>query len=261
MIYREDIAFRMPKDRELQFPAMSALQSYVNCYQFKMKANCVLAEMPDFQFRYSCDMSEADWEFFHTVGLELRQERQEIEHPDAIIDLRDHRIHAFYNNEKHAAQICSALAGVEGPPFPKIRHVQPDYGMKTIMVGSFNLPPLRLDVDVVEAEDDKLPYLRDGTIGCFVGLQSWQTYLAASMGIPVVEILLPARGLNWLSKWLNPLYRIVEADKVEQLLPTALSNIREGLKYLCQLGENRRATPAPTLTVASTSSATTARAL
>ena len=52
MVASEDILFIMPKDRELQFPAMAALQSYVNDYKVKMQANTVTAEMPEYRFRY-----------------------------------------------------------------------------------------------------------------------------------------------------------------------------------------------------------------
>ena len=230
MIVREDILFYMPRNREMQFPAMSAMQSYVNCYQGKMQANCVMREVPEFRFRYWCDMSEEDWKFWQDAGIELNQLREPIGYPDAVISLHDWRIEAFRNNEKHAAQICSAIVGVEGPPFPRIRKIKPDYGMGRIWsLGGIGGGSLITCDDLLSAAD--------GQVGCVIGYQSWETYLAAAMGLPVIEILTKSRSLNWLSKWMNPLYRLVEEDHIE-LIDQALSNLREVLQ--CLLDQDHR---------------------
>jgi hypothetical protein len=66
--------------------------------------------------------------------------------------------------------------------------------------------------------------------GIFVGHQSWQTYAAAAMGLPVVEILPKDRAVNWLSKFCNPLYRVIEEGHLDRM-PDTLKNLRDVLQY------------------------------
>ena len=242
MTATEDILFVMPKDRELQFPAMAALQMYVNNYKIKMEANCVTPTMPTYKFRYWVEMADAHWDFFQRIGIELNQDREQIGFPDAVIELTDEKLLSFYNSEKHCSQVCAAVAGVEAPPYPKVRQVKCGefsgclYAVTKLAEDGRKLFAEDAGVFISLRDVDDLVRMStvDGTsilTPIVLGYQSWETYAAAAMGLPVVEILEKNRAVNWISKWKNPLYRICEADHLERL-PDALHSIRE---VLCQL--------------------------
>jgi hypothetical protein len=229
MTATEDILFVMPKDREMQFPAMAALQMYVNNYQVKMEANCVTPVMPTYKFRYWAEMADEHWDLFKRIGIELNQDREPIGFPDSVIELTDDKLLSFYNSEKHCSQVCAAIAGVEAPPYPLVRQVKCTCPDQLWVVD---------DSAFAIVLPDEVAFRWDGFAigdprpdGIVLGYQSWQTYAAAAMGLPVVEILEKNRAVNWISKWKNPLYRIVEADRLERL-PDALHSIREVLAWL-----------------------------
>ena len=239
MTATEDILFVMPKDREMQFPAMAALQMYVNNYKIKMEANCVTPTMPVYKFRYWAEMSDEHWAFFQRIGIELNQDRDQIGFPDSVIEMTDEKLLSFYNSEKHCSQVCAAICGVETPPYPLVRRVQ---------CGVWSGWALALDAETFTATkhfgdhvsavgvEELMEFSEHGagiTTDIFIGTQSWMTYAAAAMGLPVVEILEKNRAVNWLSKFKNPLYRVVEADHLERL-PDALHSVREVLAWRLQ---------------------------
>lgn len=257
MIAAEDILFIMPKDGELQFPAMSALQNYVNDYKTKMQANTVTPTVPQYRLRYWAEMSAADWEFFQGLGIELTQDREEIAFPDAVIDLSDARLLTFYNSEKHAGQACAAIAGVECPPYPKVRQVEPrlwsgrincvDPGtFEALSRGQLAATCLQLWCDRDFTDPSYFDY---GDV--FVGFQSRLTYALAAMNVPVIEILPRHRSVNWMSKWKNPLYRLVEEDKLDRL-PGTLRNIEAILKYVVEQQAQCPSSPVPADAAAAT---------
>lgn len=250
MIVHEDILFRLPHSRELQFPAMSALQAYINCYQLKMKNNNVQPKLPDFTFRYWAEMADEAWQFFLDLGIELHQNRQPIGYPDAVIDLDEAKLLSFReaNANKHCAQICSALAGVEAPPFPKIRQRKPDYQMTNVFT-------LLGDVEMIGAAPlalGELMHLPDGVVGCFIGYQGWETYMVAAQGLPVIEILRSGMSESWLSKWSNPLYRVIEENALG-MIPQTLENLRGVLQW--RFGKDQALADKGTTTAPTTSSA------
>jgi hypothetical protein len=51
-----------------------------------------------------------------------------------------------------------------------------------------------------------------GQVFGLVGHASWQTYLAASYLLPVIEIADPRQPRDLLSKWRNPHYYVVEDE-------------------------------------------------
>lgn len=230
MKIHEDVLFIMPSEREYQFPAMSALQAYVNCFQTKMSNNnYVVGVTPVFSLRYWCDMSDEDWLFFQFLGIDLKQDREQIGYPDAVVDLSLQRLLAFDvpGGNKHCAQICSAIAGVEAPPFPKVRPRKPDALMQRIVTVHPEISGPEL---ISQEEFMRLP---DGVIGAVVGYRSWITYMAAAQGLPVVEVLPYGCNPAWLSKWSNPFYRAVEADDtMDELVQAALTNLRGILRWL-----------------------------
>lgn len=236
MITSEDVLFIMPRDRELQFAAMSGLQSWVNDYQLKMQANCVTAEMPSYRFRYRVDMPEDDWRFFQRLGLELKQQPEEIAFPDAVIDLSDARLLAFYNSEKHCGQVVSALCGVEAQPLPKCRRIECGmWNRHLVWVGAGRFPSELCAMEAVLYSVDVEELIGGGYAdGALVmGLQSPETYAAATLGLPVIEILQPARSVNWLSKFKNPLYRLIEENKLTRL-PDAIASIEATLQWIVE---------------------------
>jgi len=278
MVATEDILFIMPKDRELQFPAMAALQSYVNNYQMKMESNCVTTVMPEYRFRYQTTMSPEDWELFAKLGIALVQQPEQISFPDSVIEMSDAKILSFYNSEKHAAQVCAALSGVEAPPYPKVKQPTPGLASGVLCITDYPVPHTLLEkvlqwrgeysVQLMISED--WTRLLDTTTDAaptpvYVGTQSWQTYALSAMNLPVIEILPKGRGLNWLSKWKNSLYRLVEEDQLARV-PDALRNIEATLKFLeekrCRSGQDQAAKEAiATPTEATASSARAAASI
>lgn len=230
MNIHEDVLFLMPKVREYQFPAMSALQAYVNFFQTKMtNNNYIVGATPVFSLRYWCDMSDEDWQFFQSLGIDLKQDREPIQSPDAVVDLSLQRLLAFDvpGGNKHCAQICSAIAGVEAPPFPKVLPRKPD----PLMTRIFTVHPDFVDFELLSREE--FMDLPDGVIGALVSYRGWETYMAAAQGLPVVEVLPNGCNSAWLSKWSNPFYRAVEADDtMDELIQAALVNLRGILKWL-----------------------------
>lgn len=227
MIYSEDILFRLPDDRELQFPAMSALQRYVNDYQMKMDAQFHYMRpggKPEIHFRYAVECASEDWDFFQLLGIELCQPPEEIGPPDVVIDMNAERILSFKvpGSYKHAAQICSAMAGVEGPPFPKFKACEMDWSMQRIL-STERLP----GCEFCDEQDALLMFTSRAQIGGFVGKQGWLSYMFASLGFPVVEILSKDRSETWLSKWMNPFYRVIEEGMVGRLLQPTLENLKK----------------------------------
>lgn len=231
----EDILFIMPQDRELQFPAMGALQMYVNSYELKMQANCVVSPMPEHRFRYAAIMPDEDWLAFLKLGIELKQQPEAIGFPDSVIELSDEKILSFYNSEKHAAQACAAIAGVECPPYPQVK--TPALGVAShwlMCLDDFHLTDVPDAWGVSMVTEDAVLELAEGagiTTDVYIGRQSWRTYAVAAMGLPVIEILPRNRSVNWLSKFKNPLYRVIEEDHLNRL-PGALSNIEQVLRYI-----------------------------
>ena len=174
------------------------------------------------------EVADECWDLFRRLGIELNQDREQIGFPDSVIELTDEKLLSFYNSEKHASQICAAIAGVEAPPYPKIRQVSCTRPECLWVAGD-----LDLRVSEIQFRWDDLGVGDPVPDGIVVGYQSWQTYAAAAMGLPVVEILEKNRAVNWLSKFKNPLYRVVEADHLERL-PDALHSIREVLAWRLQ---------------------------
>lgn len=239
MIETEDILFLMPRDKEMQFPAMAALQMYVNYYQFKMQCNCVLPEPPEYQFRYKVEMDAEDWAFFQGLGIELKQDPvAEIGFPAQVIELTDDRLLHFQNSEKHCAQICAAVTGVEAPPFPKV--VKP-VGVTEFCGWILTDGCLMWDAAVLHRPDWVLSlFAIDEWVGgsivlpdmpIMIGMQGRETYAACTLGLPVIEILPKRRSANWLSKWKHPLYRLVEEDQLDRI-PDAIENLKAVLKFL-----------------------------
>lgn len=264
MTMSEDILFVMPEDRELQFPAMAALQSYVNNYEAKMQANTVTPEVPIYKLRYTTTMSVEDAEFWQRLGIELKQLPEPIDFPASVIELSGKKLSSFYGSGKHVAQVCGAISGVECPPLPKVRSVKCDakFNGCLLLVGNQVHDLLMSILDVMPHEisisSTKIEELLLLSCGgrstvttmtpIIIGRQGWETYAAAAMGLPVIEILPRDRDVNWLSKFKSPLYRLLEEDRLVRL-PDAVANIAALLEYLeeqrCQSSQAPADKPSP----------------
>jgi hypothetical protein len=242
----DKVLFMMPEDRELQFPAISVLQSYVNNFDQKMAANDV---SPNHSATYELQWDAVigvevdslfDMNFFKEIGLGLSKPRVPITRPDVILDFREHRLLPFANTDRHVCQVYGLFAGIATSPLPKIRQVNP------FMDATFRWAVLQTHFPVSRLIEDKISYelpllnskqlirIVDNEWSGVIGYASWETYLACSYGIPTIEIVGPDRNTNWLSKWSNPLYRICESAKpnLPVQIYSAMKNIEAALTYV-----------------------------
>ena len=227
MIVTDRVRFIMPKDREYQFPAMSILQAYVNGFAQKMKQHdvagvqcvkCALkrttvekclrcgetktVSIATYKIAYSHDMDQDHWQMFLNAGLVLSIAPTKLTNIDVLIDMSDEKIDYFKHSGKHVSQVCGIMAGTGATPLPGITRRVPrlgDWCWATIV-------PLTMDgLDMLTGE--KIIAMEDQKYTGFIGHASWETYLVASMGLPVLEIVPVGRHRAWLSKWLNGGYR------------------------------------------------------
>jgi hypothetical protein len=231
-IVHDNVHFIMPRDRELQFCAMAVLQRYVQTYDAKMAYNT-----PDknklFRIMYSVDMPDADWQMFIDMGFKVayKPQLQPITHPDMVVDLTDERINRFSHSGKHATQACGVMAGAETRSYPELKQIKPrDTKPAHWLVFDddlwpFGLYPDPIGISFVPGADLRTAW--DGLYTGVIGYASWHTYLAVSVGLPVIEVLPEGRHRNWMSKFFSPYYRMVEGDDKHRQIAAAMRNIEE----------------------------------
>jgi len=200
--------------------------------------------MPEFRMRYQVQMADEQWDFFQRLGVDLKQDREEIGFPDSVIEMTDEKLLSLYDSQKHCFQACSAIAGVEARAFPKSRVVDcaHEFGGTLLLVGP-DVHGLLMDVQDVMPRDlsisstrvDDLIALSEGKSSIpmtpiVIGYQSWHTYTASTLGLPVIEVLQKGRAVNWFSKWQNAAYRMIEYNRMDRL-PGALHSIEGVLKW------------------------------
>lgn len=251
MIVTDRVQFRMPKNREYQFPAMAVLQAYVNGFEHKMKQNDVAGvkcakcglkrttnerclqcgemntvSIATYKIAFNHDMAPEHWNMFMRAGFVLNVAPSELTDIDMLIDMSDDRINAHVSSGKHVAQICGMLAGTGSSPIPGITRRVPRIGdWQWATIDPFitaGLPKLTGD-EIIEMEDQKYTG--------FIGRASWESYLVAAMGIPVVEIVPEGRPRAWLSKFLNGGYRVVSPNpELQQFqIQEAVSSVHQEL--------------------------------
>ena len=215
MLVVDRVHFIMPKDGELQFPAMAALHTYVNGYKQRTKQNDPSAGKATFELEYSVDMSEEDWAFFKRAGLKFDKEPgQAVGVVDMVADLSDDRINNFIHQGKHVASVCAMMCGVQSVALLNLRKVKPANNGRWLTLHGSGFTGVILD-------------LKDDEVVGVIGNAGVETYLAASMGLGVVEIQPEGRPRYWMPKWLNKYYRMV--DKPDQALRQAMASVERSL--------------------------------
>lgn len=191
------------------------IQCFVARYDEKMQINHLLPTAAPFELHYMLVMDPADLEFWRSIGLTLAKEPETFGRCDMEIDMTEDHISRFQTFDRHLCQAYGSVCGIEANPLPEIRRVRP----------SLDTHVLYVDNDEQEAQDALLN-ARDEEFSCVVGRQSWITYWAASMGLPVIEILDRTRNRYWLSKWASNTYRMIETDSLD-MLDQALVDLAE----------------------------------
>jgi len=244
----DQILFKMPQDRELQFPAMSVLQAFVNGYNLKMKINDTSPNHDaEFELWYNTDLFEDDWRFFKAIGLKLDHEPQLLTQVDMMVDFSWERVKNYLTG-RHLCEIYGALVGVESRPIPDILRIKPcapkPFHWMVLADAWEFVQDMEQDASLrifgIYAMQQHLLSLKDGECTGLIGHASWQTYLAASMGLPVIEIIPADRPITLLSKFTNRAYRVVvdcEFTKLRTMVQRAIYN----LEFLCTKVANAEA--------------------
>ena len=227
------VLFQMPKDHELQFPAMAVMQSYVNVFKQKMLSNDASFGTATYALKYDVDIPDDDWDYFIRAGLLLVQDRTPLPYHDIVFDLTEAKVAAMLPSGKHVFQIYGVLTGVGCPSVPVLTHVKPRDDGGRWAVTSPNLKGMVPGSEVTTVES----ILRDGDgqWSGVVGMAGRDTYLACAIGIPTVEIVPADRPIGYLSKWAFKLYRAVMENgriSVERQVSQAVNNLNVVLAYL-----------------------------
>jgi hypothetical protein len=229
-VNRDNVLFRLPASREMQFAAMPIIQSFIAQYDDKMQTNHLLPGAGKFELHYHLDIPDKDWIFWQAVELELKQQPEEIGRLDMEIDMREDAAMAFYAFDRHLTQIYGSMCGIAANPVPKVRMVR----------SALDRNVLEIDCDEDRAQQH-LMYAVDDEISCVVGRRSWLTYWATAMNLPVIEIITSRDHRNWLSKWCSPIYRIIETDHMD-LLDRALDDLHEVVALIREHEETKART-------------------
>ncbi len=254
MVITDNIFFKMPTDPELQTAMVAVWQTYVNQYLERSRANdvagvlcatCKLqrstpdkcqkcgdtSTVPIATYQLCCghDMSQEDWQIYLRAGLMLTYAPMEVVHIDSVIDLNNDRLNSFKTSGKHVCQIGSMLAGIAVSPLPALEQRKPNLTKDFLWA---SLGPIEDNIPWVSTNLglEELLAVPNGLYTGFVGRASRETYLACAMGFPVVEIIPTQRSRNWLSKWTNTGYRVVDGAQDEKSLAKCVRNAMNSIE-------------------------------
>jgi hypothetical protein len=225
---KDQVLFEMPATRERQFVAMAVVQNYLHSYEDRHKMPGTPAEIANAELYYQVNMAPEDWAFFSQIGLKLRYRQKFFDTPDMIIDLGDEKAAQFEagNERRHLADIYGIMSGVPCRSIPIVDLLEPSHNPKDwATLDDFEYKGLK------KIPSQQLLRLMDGVIAGVIGYQSWGTFLAAAMQLPVIEILPKNKNRYRLSKWDFKHFRMVEEAKgdVEFQIEQAKANIIETL--------------------------------
>lgn len=221
MTHIDRVLFKLPESRELQFPAMGAVQEFVNTFQARAKNSDVSrGKFTAYKLEYGLHGWAEDISFFRSIGIKLDVQPVEIVEGsrwDMVVDMSDHRINAFKDSGKHASAVCNLFAGIECPSLVKITAVAPRIDSpKYLVLGKAARSLLEAATPkFVPGSGEELIGAKDKEWTGIIGCAGWETYLAAAMGLACIELLPGSRPMSWLSKWLNPMYRVVDGKTPE----------------------------------------------
>jgi hypothetical protein len=213
--YMDRALFILPDDRELQFPAIAAMQTWINGYYDRIILGTPLGNISkDYFFIPEYAMRVKDrlvWNALVHCGLELitNPVDQLTGEPGIVVDMSDARLLSVYSDGRHCQQACEIMCGVHVPVFPIVKRRLPETYTWGVLPGVDVKMPDTIHSEPVLTED--LIYEVPKLCGV-IGPASWETYLAASLGLCVVEIVPKGRGRHWLSKWVNIGYRMIDSD-------------------------------------------------
>lgn len=226
----DNVLIRMPRDRELQWAAMTIVQKWVNNYEIRMEKNDASSGRAQYVLHYELEISAEDLAIFRRAGLELRQQPEKlVGYPDMVIDLTDERLNRWKDSGKHVNQVCGYMCGEEAIALPLIRRVHPGLGGKWGVIAPKN--GFSLYGDIISEED--LFKAVDGEWEGIIGFADWRMYLASAMMIPTIEIVPVTRNKKWLSKFCNLGYRVIiarEGDDLGWRIADAKESIRTMLR-------------------------------
>lgn len=225
MTHTEKILFILPVSRELQFPAMGTVQEFVNTFQSRAKNSDVSrGKITAFELHYAVSCTPEDWHFFEHIGLKLDKQpsgAEQWQNPDMVVNMSEDRLNAFKDSGKHVQAVCSLYAGVECPSLPKIRAVAQLTGSHRYLVVGEEAQSIvgPATAKFVHADNycecEELVQAKDKEWTGVIAMAGWETYLAASMGLACIEVLPEGRPMTWISKWLNPAYRVIDGRTLE----------------------------------------------
>lgn len=230
--------FLMPRDKELQVPAMAHMQWFVNHFGEKMSKNdaagmkcakCSVRRVDRekclncgtiqavpinvYALEYEVRIAPDDFERFKRCGMNLITQPVILSGPaDMVIDLSDERLLSYYETGKHCGIACAIMLGDLSPHLPTFKRLQPKVS-EYVWTACGALDPDLEALGLPYMTDEQLLGLQNDVITGAIGLASWQTYFVAALGLPVIEIVPRHRPREWLSKWANGGYRVVDGPR------------------------------------------------
>jgi hypothetical protein len=218
----------MPENPEYQWAAMTAVQVFVNGYEIKNKNMDVSGGTATYAIEYEIVLPADRLDFFlNRVQFKLDKAPQPLQgEVTMLVDLSDERLEAFRSSGKHVARVCGHLCGAEAKKMPDIRRVQVRYS--DYDEGGFAW--------FEEPTCDQLSRLADYQTTGVIGYRGEATYMAAAMGLAVIE-LDTSENSGWLTKYRNLLYRRVvvsEAEKGSGIRSDATKLLVDGARRNCE---------------------------
>ena len=208
----ESVRFVMPESREYQFAAFAVVQQYVNGFADKSRNHDVSGG------------TAVDF-FVHDVGVRLVQPPEpRLDSITMEVDLREEIVDVFIPSGKHLVQACGLRCGVLVPPLPEVRRVRirQDEGFRWLESPTYQ----------------DLVCLSDYECTGIVARRGGETYMAAAMGLAVVE-LDDSLYSNWLSKWGNILYRRIQRMDDPELVKAAKASVETTIIELLKRSKAR----------------------
>jgi hypothetical protein len=256
-LFRDRMHCIMPRNRELQFAMMPVLQSFLQDFCQRMALGVAVREETMFELEYSLDLPSEDLEFFSLCGLVLPIAPNEtVSDPDIVLDFHDERLLVMKDSGKNCSSYAGMLAGVSCSGIPVLRTVKPrlpsDQRNWGFLIdsgpGGYRSTSGCQTIDPEVCMPSKNGYCRisgedlmragDGQYTGVVGRAGWETYLAISMGLPVIEVLPEGRHRNWLSKFHSPVYRCISGRMIQTnpkfLVQQAIVNLEAVIEYLAK---------------------------